>query len=113
MTMCPFYIGLSASGNDFVTFSSAPEHWWFHVKEGTGSHVVVRTSFLTDDIAQVAAKLAAFHSSKSAENKVEVVYTQIKNVWRHPKNKKGLVLYKNFQTMVVEPASEKTVLGTT
>ena len=109
----PIYIGLSASGNDFVTFSSAPEHWWFHVKEGTGSHVVVRTSFLTDDIAQVAAKLAAFHSSKSAENKVEVVYTQIKNVWRHPKNKKGLVLYKNFQTMVVEPASEKTVLGTT
>jgi len=76
----PIYIGLSASGNDFVTFSSAPEHWWFHVKEGTGSHVVVRTSFLTDDIAQVAAKLAAFHSSKSAENKVEVVYTQIKNV---------------------------------
>jgi len=50
------------------------------VKEGTGSHVVVRTNFLTDDIAQVAAKLAAFHSSKSAENKVEVVYTQIKNV---------------------------------
>jgi len=93
----PIYIGLSASGNDFVTFSSAPEHWWFHVKEGTGSHVVVRTSFLTDDIAQVAAKLAAFHSSKSAENK------------RHPKNKKGLVLYKNFQTMVVEPASEETV----
>jgi len=86
----PIYIGLSASGNDFVTFSSAPEHWWFHVKEGTGSHVVVRTNFLTDDIAQVAAKLAAFHSSKSAENKVEVVYTQIKNVWRHPKTRKGL-----------------------
>jgi len=109
----PIYIGLSASGNDFVTFSSAPEHWWFHVKEGTGSHVVVRSNSLTDDTARVAARIAAFHSSKSEENKVEVVYTQIKNVWRHPKNKKGLVLYKNFQTIIVEPASEETILSTT
>ncbi|HHY43321.1 MAG TPA: DUF814 domain-containing protein, partial [Coprothermobacter sp.] len=103
----------SASGNDFVTFSSAPEHWWFHVKEGTGSHVVVRSNPLTDDTARAAARIAAFHSSKSEENKVEVVYTQIKNVWRHPKNKKGLVLYKNFQTIIVEPASEETILSTT
>ncbi|GEM_PF-1448815 len=109
----PIYIGLSASGNDFVTFSSAPEHWWFHVKEGTGSHVVVRSSSLTDDTARVAARIAAFHSSKSEENKVEVVYTQIKNVWRHPKNKKGLVLYRNFQIIIVEPASEETILSTT
>jgi predicted ribosome quality control (RQC) complex YloA/Tae2 family protein len=105
----PIYIGLSASGNEFVTFTSAQEHWWFHVKEGSGAHVVVRTSEISQDIISVAAKIAAYHSSKREEKKVEVVYTQIKNISRHPRHKKGLVLYKNFNTVIAEPASEDTL----
>lgn len=109
----PIYIGLSAAGNDFITFSSSPKHWWFHVKDGTGAHVVVRAEHITEELLYTAAQIAAFHSSKKDEPKVEVVYTQIKNVSRHHKNKKGLVNYKDYTTILVEPMSEDSLKTST
>ncbi|NPV88842.1 DUF814 domain-containing protein [Coprothermobacteraceae bacterium] len=107
----PVYIGLSARGNEYVTFTSSPRHWWFHVKSGSGAHVVVRSENLTEDLKSAAASIAAFHSSKADNAKVEVVFTKVSNVERHPSNKKGLVIYRDFETMVVRPANEDELLG--
>ena len=101
-------IGKGARENDELTFTvAAPEDFWFHVAEYSGSHVVVRNPGkerdLEEPILVKAAQLAAFFSQARNTSKVEVHYTKRKHVTKPRRAKPGLVRLVEFKSITVEP----------
>ncbi len=104
-------VGQSNLQNDEVTFKkSSRDDTWLHVQKLAGSHVIIKGSPFPPDEETLleAATLAAYYSKGRSLPKVTVDYTQVKNVNRSPVRKPGMAVYKNFQSISVEP--EGTVL---
>ncbi len=103
------FVGKNNIQNDKLTFSVAHKtDLWFHVKNAPGSHTILRTNNITvtEDVIEYAAALAAFYSKLSSSPKVEVDYTEVKNVKKIPGAKPGMVIYDNYKTIYITP-SEK------
>jgi predicted ribosome quality control (RQC) complex YloA/Tae2 family protein len=101
-------IGRSSRENDELTFHvAAPEDFWFHVADYSGSHVVVRNPAkikeLPASLLTKAAQLAAFFSQARNSSKVEVHYTRRKHVIKPRRAKPGLVRLLEFKSISVEP----------
>jgi predicted ribosome quality control (RQC) complex YloA/Tae2 family protein len=101
-------IGKGARENDELTFTvAAPEDFWFHVADYSGSHVVVRNPGkerdLEEPILVKAAQLAAFFSQARNTSKVDVHYTKRKHVTKPRRAKPGLVRLVEFKSITVEP----------
>jgi predicted ribosome quality control (RQC) complex YloA/Tae2 family protein len=101
-------IGKGARENDELTFTvAAPEDFWFHVVDYSGSHVVVRNPGkerdLEEPILVKAAQLAAFFSQARNTSKVDVHYTKRKHVTKPRRAKPGLVRLVEFKSITVEP----------
>src|SRR5262245_61492307 len=101
-------IGKGARENDELTFTvAAPEDFWFHVVDYSGSHVVVRNPGkerdLEESILVKAAQLAAFFSQARNSSKVDVHYTKRKHVTKPRRAKPGLVRLLEFKSITVEP----------
>ena len=102
-------VGKNNLQNDALTLKIADKHdIWFHIKNYAGSHVVVVTDGKTppDSTLEEAAVLAATFSSADAGAKVEVDYTEVKNVKKPSGARPGKVIYVNYTTAVVT-AKEK------
>jgi predicted ribosome quality control (RQC) complex YloA/Tae2 family protein len=54
--------------------------WWFHLDDFPSGHCVVFSEELNDEIINCACQLVKDNSKLKNENKVKIVYTQIKNV---------------------------------
>lgn len=101
------YVGKNSKQNDYITLKLArKEDLWFHVKDLPGSHVILKTDKLVDEDIRLAAYLAATNSSVSNDNKVDVDYTEKKNVNKAKGAKDGMVYYENFTTITVDTESE-------
>jgi predicted ribosome quality control (RQC) complex YloA/Tae2 family protein len=101
-------VGRSSRENDELTFNvAAPDDFWFHVSEYSGSHVVVRNPErkreLEDEILTKAAQMAAFFSQARNSKKVEVHYTRKKHVAKPRRAKPGLARLIEFKSITVEP----------
>lgn len=99
------YCGRNNLQNDRLTLKdSRKSDIWFHTQKIPGSHVVVVSQGQTvpDRTMEQAAVIAAYHSKGRGAGKVAVDYTEIRNVWKHPSGKPGLVLYEPYTTAVVE-----------
>lgn len=100
------YVGRNNIQNDQLSFkSSARSDTWLHVKNYHGSHVIIRSSEVSDTLLEFAAQLASYYSEARDSDKVEVDYTIIKNVKRHPSKRIGLVVYDDYSTLIVKPNS--------
>ncbi len=101
------YVGKNNYQNEEITFKLAEgKDMWFHAKQMPGSHVVVKlegAEELPDNTYEEAARLAAFYSSGSTGKKVDVDYTQRKNLKKPPKAKPGYVIYHTNYSMTIEP----------
>ena len=109
MTSTLILVGKNNLQNDALTLKIADKHdIWFHIKNYAGSHVVVVTDGKTppDSTLEEAAVLAATFSSADAGAKVEVDYTEVKNVKKPSGARPGKVIYVNYTTAVVT-AKEK------
>lgn len=96
------YVGKNSKQNDYITLKVArKEDLWFHVKDSPGSHVILKTDKIYDEDIRKAAYLAALNSSLANENKVDVDYTEKKNVNKAKGAKDGMVYYVNFSTITV------------
>lgn len=97
-------VGRNAVGNDFITFTLAQrEDIFFHVKDYPGSHVILLKGsgpVSDEDILFAAVKAAEY--SKAGLGKVEVMYTERKNVYRVKGMSQGEVLLRSYKTIVVE-----------
>jgi len=101
-------IGKGARENDELTFDiAAPEDFWLHVTDYSGSHVVVRNPSKERDLDEAtlvkAAQLAAYFSQARNSSKVEVHYTKRKHVTKPRRAKPGLVRLLEFKSIKVEP----------
>ena len=98
--------------NDQITFRlAAKEDWWFHVKNAPGSHVVMVLDGKGEpserDFTE-AASLAAYHSSLSSAERVEVDYTNVRYLKKPNGAKPGFVVYTTYYSAVVKPELPKS-----
>lgn len=99
------YVGKNNYQNEELTFKLADkDDWWFHAKNQPGSHVIVKSGKdeLPDRTFEEAAKLAAYYSSVKDAKKVEVDYTQIKNIKKPKGSKPGFVIYYTNYSMIAD-----------
>lgn len=97
------YVGKNSKQNDYITLKLANrDDMWFHVKDVPGSHVILRSDNMNEDDVFIAAYLAAINSSISNEEKIDIDYTEKKNVNKAKGAKPGMVYYENFNTITVD-----------
>ncbi len=100
--------GKSGTGNDLlVSRYASGEDIWFHVKGQPGSHSLIKTAGrateLTKKTIEEAASVAAFYSKAANAGKVEVIYTEARNVKKPRGAKPGMVTVKEYKSVVVKP----------
>ena len=99
------YCGRNNLQNEKLTLKdSRKSDIWFHTQKIPGSHVVIvsQGQSVPSRTLEQAAVIAAYHSKGREAGKVAVDYTEIRNVWKHPSGKPGLVLYEPYTTAIVE-----------
>lgn len=99
------YVGKNNYQNEELTFKfAAGNDWWFHAKGIPGSHVVVKSNGddLPDKVFEEAGKLAAHYSQARGQDKVEIDYTQKKNVKKPNGSKPGFVVYYTNYSLVMD-----------
>ena len=91
------YVGKNNYQNDELTFKFANGgDWWFHAKGMAGSHVIVKCPGGIEPPIKTfeeAGSLAAYFSKGRSDEKVEIDYTQKKNVKKPNGGKPGFVVY--------------------
>lgn len=100
------YVGKNNFQNDELTFKFATGNdWWFHAKGMAGSHVVVKTNGeeLPDRTFEEAGRLAGYYSKAKGNDKVEIDYTEKKNVKKPGGGKPGFVVYYTNYSLVITP----------
>ena len=100
------YVGKNNFQNDELSFKFASGNdWWFHAKGQPGSHVIVKSKNeeLPDRTFEEAGKLAAYYSKGRQAPKVEIDYTQKKNLRKPTGGKPGFVVYYPNYSLLIEP----------
>ncbi|OOB79045.1 MAG: hypothetical protein ATN34_03090 [Epulopiscium sp. Nele67-Bin002] len=101
------YVGKNNFQNDALTMKFAkPNDIWLHIKDGPGSHVIIKVPHqheITEQDLYEGAMLAAYYSSAKQSSHVPIDYTAKKNVKKIPNAKPGMVIYNNFKTISVTP----------
>jgi predicted ribosome quality control (RQC) complex YloA/Tae2 family protein len=101
-------VGRNSRENDELTFRvAAPEDFWLHAADYSGSHVIVRNPArepdLPDRVLEAAAALAAYHSQARNSRSVEVHFTQRQSVTKPRRARPGLVQIRAYRSVKVEP----------
>ncbi|MBP7177302.1 MAG: NFACT family protein [Thermoclostridium sp.] len=103
----PIWVGRNNMQNDELTLKFAkPGDMWLHTKNIPGSHVVTRIpDEIPDKTLLEAAAMAAWFSKARNSTRVEVDYTRVKYVKKPSGAKPGMVIYVNYNTVIVDPLS--------
>lgn len=97
------FVGKNNYQNEELTFKAATGNdWWFHAKNMPGSHVIVKCGNEEPPIRtfEEAASLAAYFSKGKGSDKLEIDYTQKKNVKKPNGSKPGFVVYYTNYSLV-------------
>ena len=102
-----YYIGTNASDNFTVIDMGDPDDYWFHAKDVSSCHVVAKINEgkIIDkrrlkSIIKRGALICKQNTSKlNTMDKVEFIYTKIKNVTKTDKH--GLVTVTNEKTIIL------------
>ncbi len=109
------YVGKNNFQNEELTFKFANgKDMWFHAKGMAGSHVIVKlekASELPDRTYEEAGRLAAYYSKGRQAPKVEIDYTERKNLKKPPNAKPGFVIYHTNYSLLIEPDISKISLA--
>lgn len=100
-------VGRNNRQNDQLTFRTAGDYdLWFHTQEIAGSHVLLRLKpgAVPDEAdLQFAADLAAHYSRGRQSDRVPVVYTEPKYVYKPKGAKPGMAIYKQERILWGRP----------
>lgn len=95
-------VGRNNIQNDKLTFKIAKKtDMWLHTKNIHGSHVIIRSNDVPDEVLLYAAQLAVKHSQAKNSSHVEVDYTLVKFVHKESGSKPGMVVYTDYNSIVV------------
>ena len=96
------FIGKNNKQNDYIISKLADEEdLWFHVHNCAGSHILLKSQKVTDELIFRCAKLAKEYSSVKDDSKVGVIYTKRKYLRKPPGANLGYVTYRNEQEIIV------------
>ena len=88
--------------NDRLTLKIAKKtYMWLHTKNIHGSHVIIESENVSDELLFYAANIAKKHSNAKDSSKVEVDYTLVKYVHKESGAKPGMVVYTDYKTIIV------------
>lgn len=93
-------LGKNNIQNDYILKDSNRNDFWFHIADYHGSHVIVQTDSLSNDLIEFAATLAARFSQVKDTSNVTVNYTELRNIKKT--NQKGLVTLKDFKSVTIK-----------
>lgn len=99
-------VGRNNKQNDKLTCKDSEKlDIWLHVKDITGSHVIISTKGgeVPDETIMQAAQIAAYYSSARSSSQVPVDYTLVKYVKKPNGAKPGMVIFTNNRTLYVKP----------
>ncbi len=97
------FIGKNNKQNDYIVSKLASDDdTWFHVHNCAGSHVLLKTQNLTDDLILKCAKYAKEYSVAKDSSKVGVIYTKRKYLKKPPGAVLGYVTYKNEKEIIID-----------
>ena len=101
-------VGKNNIQNEYITHKLAkPNNLWFHVKDSSGSHVVIlKDSDFTENEIRTAANLASLFSPLKDSSSVAVDYTKIRYIKSIPGKRKCFVTYTNQNTIYIDPDKE-------
>jgi predicted ribosome quality control (RQC) complex YloA/Tae2 family protein len=105
------YCGLSAKGNQYVTYRLARgDDEWLHAQGVPGAHVVLRFAASPDSdtlgkMLEIAASCAAYHSRGRESGRVRVDHTKRRFVRAIPGGSPSRVTYREFGTILADPAA--------
>ncbi len=103
------FVGRNNQENDFITFKQARKnHFWLHVKDAPGSHVIIEHDHPPDSTIEEAAILAAFYSKLKGSTRIPVDLVEVKDLFRPNGAKPGFVLFTGQKTLSV--AIDETIL---
>lgn len=95
-------VGKNNIQNEKLTLKESKKTYtWLHTKNVHGSHVIIKSDEVPDEVLLYAAQLAVKHSQGKNSSKIEVDYTLVKNVRKLPGGKPGKVIYTNYKTIVI------------
>lgn len=95
-------VGRNNLQNDKLTLKDAKKTYtWLHTKDIHGSHVIIKSDVVPDNVLEYAAKLAVEHSQAKGSSKVPVDYTLVKYVHKPNGAKPGKVIYTNYKTIYI------------
>lgn len=102
------YVGKNNYQNDELTMKFAkPQDMWLHIKDGPGSHVIIKnheaSAHIDEQTLLEGALLAAYYSSGKMSSRVPIDYTYKRHVKKVPNAKPGMVIYTHFKTLYVTP----------
>ncbi|ACR80278.1 Rqc2 family fibronectin-binding protein [Kosmotoga olearia] len=100
-----YLIGRNNLQNDLLRKQAARNDIWFHARNIPGAHVILKVSGRKPSEREYlyGAALAARFSKARYSKKVEVDYTEVKNLWKPKGFALGRVLYRDFKTITVDP----------
>ena len=99
-------VGRNNKQNDRLTCKDSEKlDIWLHVKDITGSHVIISANGgeVPDSTIMEAAQAAAYYSSAKSSSQVPVDYTLVKFVKKPGGAKPGMVIFTNNRTLFVKP----------
>lgn len=97
------YIGKNNIQNEYVTFQKANRnHTWFHVKDSSGSHVVISSENPDEHQIRLCAMMAACFSPLKQSSSIPVNYTLVRNLKKIPGSKTGKVIMKEYKTIYID-----------
>ncbi|HBL83944.1 MAG: hypothetical protein A2Y17_03925 [Clostridiales bacterium GWF2_38_85] len=102
-------VGKNNIQNDMLTFSADKNDIWFHVRNMSGSHVILYTEGTepTEKDYTEASELAAFYSKSNGAENTAVDYTKRRFVKKPSGSKPGYVTYDKYFTAVVSPSADR------
>ena len=80
-------VGRNAKENDTLTLNADPSHYWMHVSNVPGSHVVICATDVDADTKRDAAALAVKYSAIPRAKKATVDFCQVRQVRKSQKTK--------------------------
>ncbi|AKP66572.1 Rqc2 family fibronectin-binding protein [Companilactobacillus ginsenosidimutans] len=103
-TGIPVIVGKNNIENDKLTMKLAQKnHYWFHVKDIPGSHVILESSDPDEQSIVEAATIASYYSKARESAKVPVDYLQVRNIRKPNGAKPGFVIFEGQTTILVDP----------
>ena len=97
------YIGKNNKQNDYIISKLATEDdLLFHVHNCAGSHILLKSQNITDELILKCARLAKEYSSVKDSSKIGVIYTKRKYLRKPPAAALGYVTYKNEKEIVLD-----------